>query len=280
MLSKERDLRPRDGTLVAERIQAIRRRLGVSAASTSQPTASTSTRIVPSLTRSERRSVSIVLGETTQGSLDVTLPLDSFEERTLVVRRIAEQHGGHVDSLGSADFLAVFGGRDFATRAARAALGIRTALGDTRVAVVTGAAVVTDRLPVGEVVDRAALLLEHESAGDDSVRIDAATAGLLPARFELRSDTGLPPVRERKRSCQAVARADAVHDEREPNARGHRRRMPDEPVTRGVDHRSEGGQSHPCRADEARRARASRRGGGGAIRRSRRTVRLAASALA
>lgn len=185
MLAKERDLRPKDGSEVAERIRKLRESLGVRAVNPSQPAASSLSRVVPALTKSERRSVSVVLGAAAGGSFDVTLPLDAFEERTVVLRQLAEQHGGRVDSLGSSDFLAVFSGRDFAARAARAALAIRSALRDTRVAIATGNAVMTDHLPVGEVVDRAALLLEREDG--DVLSIDAATVGLLPTRFEVRT---------------------------------------------------------------------------------------------
>lgn len=183
MLAKEREQRPKDGSEIAEQFRKIRQSLGVSPISPSEIAASSVSRVVPALTKSERRSVSVVLGAVAGRAFDVTLPLDAFEERRVVLRQIAEQHGGRLDSLGSADFLAVFSGRDFAARAARAALSIRSALRDTRIAVATGNAVMTEHLPVGEVVDRAALFLEHED--DDALRIDAATAGLLPTRFEL-----------------------------------------------------------------------------------------------
>jgi tetratricopeptide (TPR) repeat protein len=186
MLTKERELRPKDGTEVAARIHQIRANLGVAAVAPSQPAASSLNRIAPALTKSERRSMSVVLGAAAGGSLDITLPLDAFEARTVVLRQIAEQHGGRVDTLGSADFLAVFAGRDFATRAARAALAIRAALRDTRIAMATGNAVMTENLPVGEVVDRAAAFLEDDIG--ESVRVDAASAGLLPTRFELWTD--------------------------------------------------------------------------------------------
>src|SRR6185436_1631404 len=43
------------------------------------------------------------------------------------------------------------------------------------------------RIPVGEVIDRAVRLLTRESG--EVVRLDEVTAGLLDARFEVRSDS-------------------------------------------------------------------------------------------
>jgi tetratricopeptide (TPR) repeat protein len=185
MLAKDRELRPRDGSTVARRISELRQGLGMARAAPTAPLPSTTPRASPALTTSERKSVSVLLGTGPGSALGVTLPLGEFEARIAEIRGIADGHGGRVETLGSSDFLALFGGRDIATRAARAALAILERLPDSRLALVTGAAVLTDRLPMGEVVDRAALLLEQAV---DRVRLDDVTAGLLPTRFELGND--------------------------------------------------------------------------------------------
>src|SRR5206468_2455784 len=51
-----------------------------------------------------------------------------------------------------------------------------------------GSAEVAAALPVGEVIERAAAQLALAPTGATAVRLDAVTAGLLDARFDVRSD--------------------------------------------------------------------------------------------
>ncbi len=203
MLAKDRELRLSDGRAVAERVAAIRKRVGTGTVPDSAPRVSRVPARAPSLTASERRSVSVVVGSGPTSALDATLPLGVFEERSEEIREVAAAHGGRVETLGSSDFLVLFGGRpaasDIATRAARAALRFSELLPDAALAIVTGAAILTERVPIGDVVDRAAELLEKREAR--TIRIDEATAGLLPTRFELAPDPGGLVLRSERESA-------------------------------------------------------------------------------
>ena len=82
---------------------------------------------------------------------------------------------------------------DRAGRAARSALRLRALLPDAPLALATGRAEENARLPVGDVVDRVARLLEAERETKQSaagVRIDEATRALLDARFEVQTIAG------------------------------------------------------------------------------------------
>jgi tetratricopeptide (TPR) repeat protein len=74
---------------------------------------------------------------------------------------------------------------DQAAAMARCALSLRESMVDAPIVVCTGRATVSGRLPMGEVVDRGVALLQGSRTG--SVRLDAATAGLLDARFEVKN---------------------------------------------------------------------------------------------
>src|SRR6185436_4620382 len=96
------------------------------------------------------------------------------------------------EALGGSNLMMVFSARsaasDLAARAARACLSISKIAPTLRLALATGTAVVTDKIPLGDVVDRAAALLE--SASDATISLDSASAGLLPSRFQLVSGSG------------------------------------------------------------------------------------------
>src|SRR5262249_9408853 len=72
---------------------------------------------------------------------------------------------------------------DQAAAAARCALALRASLPDRVVAVATGRGVIAGRLPVGEVIDRAARMLDPGGAG--VIFLDDLTAGLLGTRFRV-----------------------------------------------------------------------------------------------
>ncbi|AKT37182.1 serine/threonine-protein kinase [Chondromyces crocatus] len=102
--------------------------------------------------------------------------------------------GFHVESIAGSTLLAILSSgnvaTDLARTAARAALHVREVWPTARIALATGRALVDLRHPVGEAVDRAALLLERATSqaaidlpAEGWIRIDPLTAGLLDARF-------------------------------------------------------------------------------------------------
>ncbi len=98
----------------------------------------------------------------------------------------ARRYGAQVARLIDGSVVAVLEGADAATdlavRSARLALELRGVLGAARVVVATGHVLMSGKLPVGEVIDRATALLSTRSG---SICIDTLTAGLLPRRFAL-----------------------------------------------------------------------------------------------
>ena len=179
MLQKDRDARPADGAALTLELERVRNeRAGANAA--------------PALTRAERRMVSVAITASAATLDDTLLPA----ERSLVERRAAavtEARGGRLAVLANGAMVAVVEGggspKDQAVRAARVALGLSNELGSTPVALSTGYATTTDRVPTGEAIDRAVRRLAlGSSTSPTGVRIDRATAALLDARFRVSGD--------------------------------------------------------------------------------------------
>lgn len=105
------------------------------------------------------------------------------------LRSIALRHGAVIEPLRDGSIAALLSGQlsggaatDLTTRAARCALSIRSVLPEAAIALATGRGVIGDRLPVGEVIERAVTMIRH---GDPSIVLDRVTAGLLDVRFEV-----------------------------------------------------------------------------------------------
>ena len=113
------------------------------------------------------------------------------------LRELARAHGGQVEFLADGSMVATVAGRgvatDLADRAARLSLSIREVLPEAPIALVAGRAVVTARLPAGDVIDRGVEALEtptHVSHGRKPVRIDDLVDGLLDDRFQRDGEAG------------------------------------------------------------------------------------------
>lgn len=137
------------------------------------------------VTGTERRLVSIVAASP---------PIDCDIDGDLIgaVRRAAVPLGARVSELSSGAIVAVLFGEgsivDQAAAAARCALWVKLAVPDAAVVLVTGRGESTNRLPVGEALERAATLLDEAMARTTNrapVLIDASTHSLLDARFEV-----------------------------------------------------------------------------------------------
>jgi tetratricopeptide (TPR) repeat protein len=111
------------------------------------------------------------------------------------VRRVAIPLGARVEELANGAVVAMVTGAgsatDLAALAARCALGIRAALfeGDS-VALVTGRGEDRAQSTLGEVLERAASLLDT-AAAPEGVRIDPVTRALLDVRFEVTEQAGM-----------------------------------------------------------------------------------------
>jgi tetratricopeptide (TPR) repeat protein len=195
MMAKDPHRRPRDGAAVAQEVAALRRGEGRARAAS------------PSLSPGEKRLLSVVIAwagpvvdRTTPGTAPGGTPVPDEDGLTVpgaapggVLRDLSEiawRHGGQVERLADGTVVATVSGNgtatDQAARAARMALAMRAVVPDAPMALATGRGEVAP-LPVGEVIERAAALLQAAAPG--ALRIDDVTAGLLDASF----DVGGPP---------------------------------------------------------------------------------------
>jgi eukaryotic-like serine/threonine-protein kinase len=108
------------------------------------------------------------------------------------IRARSAPFGARVERLADGSIVLVLssddGAAEQASRAARCALSLRELYGGAPVALVTGWGDLRGPLPVGEVIDRAALLLG--SAASAELALDEVTAGLLGGRFDVGSRGG------------------------------------------------------------------------------------------
>ncbi len=205
-LEKSPDARPRDGADVARAIAALRAQggaiLGHGVSKSGPP---------PALGAGEQQLLSVVLAASVANTQSTAPTLAAEDDLVDVaqLRLVVADHGGRLEGLAGGSLAAVLTGRgvatDLAARGARCALAMHAIVPSTPMALATGRGVFTDRFPVGEALDRAALLLRGAAAEGDErgaalhpLRIDDVTAGLLPARFEVGGDdAGLFLVGER-----------------------------------------------------------------------------------
>ncbi|WP_437596010.1 protein kinase [Sorangium sp. So ce590] len=199
MLAKDPSGRPEDGAAVARCLDALGA-LGAGGAPSRLPRAE-------AISARERRLASIVAVRPAQPSFCATT--ESLDVRApppgalAVVRRATLPLGAQVQELGDGSVAAIAasagGATDQAALAARCALQIRAQLPGAAVVLVTGRGETTGRAPFGEVLDRAAALLEEAAApapapadgGRGGVHIDAVTRALLDARFEVVAQDGI-----------------------------------------------------------------------------------------
>ncbi|WP_437617907.1 serine/threonine-protein kinase [Sorangium sp. So ce1151] len=187
MLAKPPQERPRDGDAVAAELLALDD-LGAGAVS-SRPM---NTVRGSEITTNERKMMCLVLARDATGDAEATRSQEEDLERSKALIAVAERYQGELEILESRSPLIVLsaGGAptDLAAQAARCALALNALLGCVPVALVTGRAEISARLPVGELIDRAVHLLPRAPAGADAVRLDEVTAGLLGSRFDVTRD--------------------------------------------------------------------------------------------
>ncbi|XXY50810.1 protein kinase [Sorangium sp. So ce269] len=187
MLAKPPQERPRDGDAVAAELLALDD-MGAGVVS-SRPM---NTVRGSEITTNERKMMCLVLARDVTGDAEATRSQEEDLERSKALIAVAERYQGELEILESRSPLIVLsaGGAptDLAAQAARCALALNALLGCVPVALVTGRAEISARLPVGELIDRAVHLLPRAPAGADAVRLDEVTAGLLGSRFDITRD--------------------------------------------------------------------------------------------
>jgi hypothetical protein len=206
MLAKEPSARPSDGAAV---LAALARVGEAEGAGPGEPPAAQR-----AITTSEQRLLSVVVAtpapearsaapapEARSAALDArpadaTAP-DLWSTRITAIHAATAPLGARVERLADGTLLLVLAGSgsamDQAAQAARAALSLRAIVPGARISLVTGRGEATGRLPVGEILERAARMLrppddtkgERGDDADPAVRIDETTHALLDARFDV-----------------------------------------------------------------------------------------------
>ncbi len=176
LMASDVEHRPRDGDMVADILQKTSR---------AEPD-------VPSeaaLTTSERRFVSVIVVPPSEAPPSPDVNGDETSSIAVDAMHVFAQHGARVERLlnGTVIGLLTDQAAEHGIRAARCALGLRHAFGKARIGFATGRAELTQRSPVGEVIEAAAAL---SSPGEPGVWVDAATRELLERRFDV-SEAGL-----------------------------------------------------------------------------------------
>lgn len=204
LLAKDRNSRPASAREVEQRLRRLRAAPAPTAASDPEAGPDPMPGLeVPALELEHRLAsivllapVSLVLDAVARGETPTAIaPSDGDPTPAAKVELLAAQaapFGGEVQALANGAVVVTIRGAgvatDRATLAARCALALHKAAGGLAAALATGRADLSGRLPVGDVIDRAARLLRAAGADPRFVRIDEGTAGLLDSRFELGGD--------------------------------------------------------------------------------------------
>jgi len=183
LMAKHREQRPASAQAVVAELRALPPVAGAATAAEGMPKA---------LTTSERRLVCIVLASPAERN-DDSWDIDPARTLPPEMVRLGEQHQAQIETLRDQSVVALLSSAgsatDLAARAAHCALAMRGRLtSDLGIALATGRAVMSSlRLPIGDIIDRAAALL---GGAGRHVRIDEVTAGLLDTRFEVAAASG------------------------------------------------------------------------------------------
>jgi tetratricopeptide (TPR) repeat protein len=216
MLAKQPTERPADGASAARELE----RVGVVA----NPRRTAARPREPALTTGEQRLVCVVFAEgalaeeprrrdtsptygdamqtdvvnaVAPGGDGNTLVLDA-DDTLVALSTAVEAHGGRVEVLAGGSVVVVLLGRgaatDQAASAARCALAVRAVVRDAPMALAIGRTASGDRVPLGELIDRAADLLQTpvslDARGALPIRVDDVAAGLLDLRFTIEDEHG------------------------------------------------------------------------------------------
>ncbi|MGE0784296.1 MAG: pyridoxal-dependent decarboxylase [Sandaracinaceae bacterium] len=194
LLAKERDARFANASDVVTAIEAIQ--AGVRRASLVPAEDETAV----SITGDEMRLLAVVLSAPPRHGMPAdaqTIDASGAASSLTALERIAGSFDARFSPLADGSSAAVMtlsgSAEELALRAARCALALADAShADTTFSVAVGRGVASQRVPTGEVIDRAAASLRREASERASarVRIDDTCAGLLGERFEIGGDRG------------------------------------------------------------------------------------------
>jgi serine/threonine protein kinase/tetratricopeptide (TPR) repeat protein len=188
MLAKDPSLRPRDGESVAEKLSSLTIRdfdLDARAPTLRDDEPPTKP---PALTTNEQRVLCVVVaGQVDDGTAKTWAPGESHVH-TRELEKLVTSFEGQLDELMDGSLVISLSAQGAATdlvaRAARCALALRAHLPEVPIVLATGRGMLASKMPVGEVIDRAARLLARAEHG--TIQLDAATANLIESTgFEI-----------------------------------------------------------------------------------------------
>jgi serine/threonine protein kinase/tetratricopeptide (TPR) repeat protein len=202
MLSRDPMQRPTDGGVVAAELAALGSLDVIGTAITRETSVHTDV-----ITRGEQRLVSVVAvashshSESEEESTIVDGTWQGLKSLSAKLRSAIQPFGAQLESLPNGMIVVTLPGRhsatDQATRAARCVLAMRIAAPNAPMVLATGRAVLEERVPIGDAVDRAVRMLKarqdddvaHVASGKKQpIHVDEVTAGLLDSRFTVKSD--------------------------------------------------------------------------------------------
>lgn len=185
LVAKNAEDRPIDASAVAHALLDILGHLGADIPARQQ--------VAPAITAGEQRFITVLLvqGGTVSG-----------RARREALARAAATYGAHLEEMADGTIAGIFAEQghpmEMAERAARCALSMQSELGGGPVVMATGRGIVSDRFPVGQVIDRAVsmflgdadtlppgTMLLEESAEEGYIVVDDVTAGLLDRSFSV-----------------------------------------------------------------------------------------------
>jgi tetratricopeptide (TPR) repeat protein len=210
MLSRDPLQRPADGGIVAAELAALGQLDGAGDVAAREASAHGDV-----ITRGEQRLVSVVAVASHahaegEESTIVDGTWKGMKSLSMRLRDAIQPFGAQLESLASGMIVVTLPGRhsatDQAARSARCVLAMRSAAPNVPMVLATGRAVLEERVPTGDAVDRAIRMIQqhqedavaHLASGKKQpIHIDEVTAGLLDSRFVVKGDgPGLELVEE------------------------------------------------------------------------------------
>jgi tetratricopeptide (TPR) repeat protein len=185
LVAKNPEERPADASTVTSALLDILGHLGADAPIKQL--------VTPAITAGEQRFLTVLL---VQGGAV------SGRARRDALARAAATYGAHIEDMADGTIAGIFAEHghpmEMAERAARAALSMQAELGGGPVVLATGRGIVSDRLPVGQVIDLAVSMflgdadtlppgakLQEDAPDEGQIVIDDVTAGLLDRCFSV-----------------------------------------------------------------------------------------------
>jgi eukaryotic-like serine/threonine-protein kinase len=195
LLAKDPAARPRSAVAVAEALAAVAPFVAASAAGDDDPKPGPISQPPSGLMLGERRIVAMLLVGPGDDERTVQTGDELSRASGDAVLRVVQEHGGQLDRLMDGTRVVAFTNpsvaTDQASRAARCALAIRASLPGAPMVLATSRSEMSERLPVGDAVDRAAQMrgrrVRSRAGGPAAIAIDEVTAALLDRRFEVTS---------------------------------------------------------------------------------------------